>query len=164
MSLQKTQLQPQNWRKWYLTTQSLPSDDFASTSNKDDSVTPNISAHKHTMQFLRTLFTDLRNNGRTVKTWPFSKCVRRTSASKTGPEMALDQKISVTHILPSCHTAKGVSIWDNALLHFPAVLPAEICSQTQKRKATLVLLPGHCKLGLLSWAPYHEPGSDTMWR
>ena len=30
------------------------------------------------------------------KTGPFSKCLRRTSASKTGPEMASDQKISVT--------------------------------------------------------------------
>ena len=48
------------------------------------------------LQFLRQLFTDLQNSGRTAKTGPFSKCLRRTSASKTGPEMASDQKISVT--------------------------------------------------------------------
>ena len=48
------------------------------------------------MQFLRQLFTDLQNSGRTAKTGPFSECVRRTSASKTGPEMASNQKNSVT--------------------------------------------------------------------
>ena len=73
----------QNWRKWYLTTQSLPSDDFASRGNKDDSVTPNISVHRHTMQFLWQLFTDLQNSGHIAKTRPFSECMWRTSASKT---------------------------------------------------------------------------------
>ena len=90
MSLQKAQLQPhkanlQNWRKWYLTTQSLPSDDFASIGNKDDSVTPNISAHKHTMQFLWQLFTDLQNSGRTAKTGPFSECVRLSACGELPP-------------------------------------------------------------------------------
>ena len=95
-SFSLTRANLQNWRKCYLTMQSLPSDDFASTRNKDDFVTPNISAHKHTMQFMRQLFTDLQNSGRTAKTGPFSNCVRRTPASKTGPEMASDQKISMT--------------------------------------------------------------------
>ena len=70
-SFNLTRVNLQNWWKWYLTTLSLPSDDFASIGNKDDSLTPNISMHRHTMQILRQLFTDLHNSGCTAKIGPF---------------------------------------------------------------------------------------------